>query len=63
MVHGSQAFAPVIERNGGGAIVNVLSDAVWFSRPVIVMVDDQARLVKQTLCTEAGYYLDPPGIG
>jgi NAD(P)-dependent dehydrogenase (short-subunit alcohol dehydrogenase family) len=31
----SQAFAPVLARNGGGAIVNVLSDAAWFSRPVL----------------------------
>ncbi len=31
----SQAFAPVISRNGGGAIVNVLSDAAWFSRPML----------------------------
>jgi NAD(P)-dependent dehydrogenase (short-subunit alcohol dehydrogenase family) len=31
----SQAFAPVLARNGGGAIVNVLSDATWFSRPVL----------------------------
>lgn len=27
-----------------------------------VMVDDQARLVKQTLSTDRGYYLNPPGI-
>ena len=31
----SQAFAPVLARNGGGAVVNVLSDATWFSRPVL----------------------------
>src|SRR5688500_6507094 len=31
----SQAFAPVLARNGGGAILNVLSDATWFSRPVL----------------------------
>ncbi|MFD8338962.1 SDR family oxidoreductase [Streptomyces solisilvae] len=35
MIRASQAFAPVITRNGGGAIVNVLSDATWFSRPVL----------------------------
>jgi len=35
MVSVSQAFAPVIERNGGGAFVNVLSDATWFSVPVL----------------------------
>ena len=31
----SQAFAPVLARNGGGAVVNVLSDATWYSRPVL----------------------------
>ena len=31
----SQAFAPVLARNGGGAVINVLSDAVWFSRPML----------------------------
>ena len=31
----SQAFAPVLKRGGGGAIVNVLSDATWFSRPFL----------------------------
>jgi NAD(P)-dependent dehydrogenase (short-subunit alcohol dehydrogenase family) len=31
----SQAFAPILARNGGGAIVNVLSDATWISRPVL----------------------------
>jgi short-subunit dehydrogenase len=31
----SQAFAPILERNGGGAVVNVLSDATWFSRPFL----------------------------
>lgn len=31
----SQAFAPVLARNGGGAIVNVLSDATWLSRPIL----------------------------
>jgi NAD(P)-dependent dehydrogenase (short-subunit alcohol dehydrogenase family) len=35
MVHASQAFSPVISRCGGGAIVNVLSDAAWFSRPIL----------------------------
>jgi NAD(P)-dependent dehydrogenase (short-subunit alcohol dehydrogenase family) len=131
MVRASQAFAPVISKNGGGAIINVLSDATWFSRPVLgaysasksaawsftnalrvdlrkdgievlgmhagfidtamasgvdaektdprqvaattllglengeqeVLVDGQARLVKGTLSTDHGYYLDPPDIG
>lgn len=31
----SQAFAPVLAKNGGGAMVNVLSDATWFSRPML----------------------------
>ncbi len=35
MVNASQSFAPVISGNGGGAIINVLSDATWFSRPIL----------------------------
>jgi NAD(P)-dependent dehydrogenase (short-subunit alcohol dehydrogenase family) len=31
----SQAFAPILARNGGGAIINVLSDAAWHSRPFL----------------------------
>lgn len=31
----SQAFAPILARNGGGAIINVLSDATWLARPVL----------------------------
>jgi len=31
----SQAFAPILARNGGGAVVNVLSDAVWLARPML----------------------------
>jgi NAD(P)-dependent dehydrogenase (short-subunit alcohol dehydrogenase family) len=31
----SQAFAPILKRNGGGAVINVLSDATWFSRPFL----------------------------
>ncbi|MFL6708562.1 MAG: SDR family oxidoreductase [Massilia sp.] len=31
----TQAFAPVLAANGGGAIVNILSDAVWISRPFL----------------------------
>lgn len=31
----TQAFAPVLFANGAGAIVNVLSDASWFSRPML----------------------------
>lgn len=35
MVRVSQAFAPVLSANGGGAIINVLSDATWFARPML----------------------------
>jgi short-subunit dehydrogenase len=28
-----QSFAPVIAGNGGGAVINVLSDPVWLTRP------------------------------
>jgi short-subunit dehydrogenase len=28
-----RAFAPIIERNAGGAIVNVLSALSWFAYP------------------------------
>ena len=35
VVRAAQAFAPVISANGGGAIINVLSDATWFARPVL----------------------------
>jgi NAD(P)-dependent dehydrogenase (short-subunit alcohol dehydrogenase family) len=31
----SQAFASILAANGGGAIVNVLSDVTWFSQPVL----------------------------
>jgi len=31
----SQAFAPVLARNGGGAILNVLSIASWLNRPLL----------------------------
>jgi NAD(P)-dependent dehydrogenase (short-subunit alcohol dehydrogenase family) len=30
----SQSFAPVLSANGG-AIINVLSDATWFARPML----------------------------
>jgi len=35
MIHATQAFAPVISANGGGAIINVLSDATWFAQPAL----------------------------
>jgi short-subunit dehydrogenase len=35
MVRVSQAFAPVLSANGGGAIINVLSDATWLARPML----------------------------
>jgi NAD(P)-dependent dehydrogenase (short-subunit alcohol dehydrogenase family) len=31
----TQAFAPILARNGGGGVVNVLSDAVWHARPLL----------------------------
>ena len=31
----AQAFAPVLARNGGGAILNVLSIATWINRPLL----------------------------
>jgi NAD(P)-dependent dehydrogenase (short-subunit alcohol dehydrogenase family) len=31
----SQAFARVLAKNGGGAIINVLSDVTWFARPLL----------------------------
>ena len=31
----SQAFASVLANNGGGAMINVLSDATWFARPML----------------------------
>jgi len=31
----SQAFAPILAKNGGGAVINVLSDACWHARPVL----------------------------
>jgi NAD(P)-dependent dehydrogenase (short-subunit alcohol dehydrogenase family) len=34
IIRATQAFAPVLADNGGGAIVNVLSDVTWFARPI-----------------------------
>lgn len=31
----AQAFAPVLARNGGGAVLNVLSVASWLNRPLL----------------------------
>jgi NAD(P)-dependent dehydrogenase (short-subunit alcohol dehydrogenase family) len=31
----TQAFAPVLAKHGGAAIINVLSDTSWFSRPML----------------------------
>lgn len=33
IVRTGQAFAPILATNGGGAVVNVLSDVTWFSLP------------------------------
>jgi len=35
IIRASQAFAPVLSVNGGGAIINVLSDVTWFARPIL----------------------------
>ena len=35
LIRTTQAFAPVLQANGGGAIVNVLSDTAWFARPML----------------------------
>src|SRR5216683_2546851 len=35
LVSMTQAFAPVLERNGGGAFINVLSALSWVSAPLI----------------------------
>jgi NAD(P)-dependent dehydrogenase (short-subunit alcohol dehydrogenase family) len=35
VMHVSLAFAPVLKANGGGAIVNVLSDATWVAVPFL----------------------------
>jgi NAD(P)-dependent dehydrogenase (short-subunit alcohol dehydrogenase family) len=35
VVQTTQAFAPHLLANGGAAVVNVLSDASWFSRPLL----------------------------
>jgi NAD(P)-dependent dehydrogenase (short-subunit alcohol dehydrogenase family) len=35
MVRMAQAFTPLLARNGGGAIINVLSDVTWLPNPVL----------------------------
>jgi NAD(P)-dependent dehydrogenase (short-subunit alcohol dehydrogenase family) len=35
MILVSQAFAPALAKNGGSAIINVLSDVTWFARPLL----------------------------
>lgn len=35
MILVSQAFAPILAKNGGGAFINVLSDATWYARPML----------------------------
>ncbi|GAB3667399.1 SDR family oxidoreductase [Ramlibacter alkalitolerans] len=35
MLRMAQAFAPVLARNGGGALLNVLSVASWVNRPLL----------------------------
>jgi NAD(P)-dependent dehydrogenase (short-subunit alcohol dehydrogenase family) len=35
IVRTAQAFAPILSRNGGGALINVLSDVTWLSVPML----------------------------
>jgi NAD(P)-dependent dehydrogenase (short-subunit alcohol dehydrogenase family) len=35
IVRTGQAFAPILAANGGGAVINVLSDVTWFSLPTL----------------------------
>ena len=35
VIRTTEAFAPVLDRNGGGAIINVLSDATWRAVPML----------------------------
>jgi NAD(P)-dependent dehydrogenase (short-subunit alcohol dehydrogenase family) len=35
IIRASQAFAPVLSANGGGAIINVLSSVTWFAPPML----------------------------
>lgn len=35
LVRATQGFVPLIKSNGGGAVINVLSDATWMSRPLL----------------------------
>jgi NAD(P)-dependent dehydrogenase (short-subunit alcohol dehydrogenase family) len=35
IIRASQAFAPVLSANGGGAIINVLSEVTWCARPIL----------------------------
>lgn len=35
MILVSQAFAPILAKNGGGAVINVLSEATWYARPML----------------------------
>lgn len=35
VIRTSKAFVPTLARNGGGAIINILSDATWISIPML----------------------------
>jgi hypothetical protein len=43
----SRAFAPILARNGGGALVNMLSVASWVGRPAADQVADVGVAVEQ----------------
>lgn len=35
LIRVTQAFAPILGKNGGGAVINVLSDTTWIARPML----------------------------
>src|SRR3546814_17527761 len=53
-IRACQIFAPVIAGNGGGAVINVLSDAVWLSRPPLAAYaasSEERRVGKEWVST------------
>jgi NAD(P)-dependent dehydrogenase (short-subunit alcohol dehydrogenase family) len=59
----ARAFAPVLARNGGGALVNMLSVASWVAELTMdallrdqaeVLADEQSRSVKAALSEPVG---------
>lgn len=35
LIRVTQSFAPILSANGGGAVINVLSDTTWIARPLL----------------------------